>query len=415
MRPIFFKTVAIKIINLYNTHMTTVDSLLTKIINHNFSDVEKVIPSRDSKILKTLATIIHDPVYITENQGRLLVKILKEHQDKFNEFENEISLVTATPTWARNFRVLQHVRKVYLTGAPSSQRITIEATFSADLRHKLSQLNKTVYGFVQEINGKLYSADLTEKNIVEIVDKLKPFNFDVSKELEDYYDIIKSWSEEDVKNQYRITTISHPNFEKQIISDLGINTAIDQNIINDRSVRYQYFVEKPENLPENLPKLLSCRAQTKVWVDKNQYTLDDLIGSIIELKRLPILVVFDSNDSKKCLESLKNLSNSLEEYGIFDDIGIYFRLDNTDVGKEFNQFISNKQYNCQLDSSTKIVGVQSGKIPKFLLKSDWKPMSVISLNTTLRHSKTAVYSNCCDLIATYSDSQPVIEARSPWE
>ena len=61
------------------------------------------------------------------------------------------------------------------------------------------------------------------------------------------------------------------------------------------------------------------------------------------------------------------------------------------------------------------MGVQTGKIPKFLLKTDWKPMSVLSLGATLRHSKTAVYASCCDLILTYSDAEPIMETMLKWE
>lgn len=393
----------------------TVDFLLTKIIDHHFSTVEDIIPIRDAKVLKNLARVIIGPVYITENQGNLLVKILKEHQDKFVDLKNEVAEVTAAPTWARQFRVLQNIRKIYITDVLGEKRITIEATFSADLRYKVAQLSKTTQGFVQELNGKLYSAELTEQNVVAIIDKLSPFGFDIAEDLSEYYKTIKSWSESEITDQYRITTISHPNFEKQLILDLGIDTAIDQNIINDRSTRYQYYVEKTGKSPENLTESIATRPQSKIWIDKTQHSLSDVFESLDVLKRFPVLVVLDSRDPKTCLEDLQNLDESLAKNGIFDGVGVYFRLDNSGTGKEFNQLIADKQYNCQLDENTKVVVVQSGKIPKFLLKINWKPMSVVSINHHLRHSKTAVYSNCCDLVVTYSNSPPVIEARSPWE
>jgi hypothetical protein len=104
----------------------------------------------------------------------------------------------------------------------------------------------------------------------------------------------------------------------------------------------------------------------------------------------------------------------LEKNRIFDNVGFYFRLDNDTHGKEFNQLIAEKKYNTQLNSQTKIAGVQTGKIPKFFLKNDWKPMSVISIGNTLRNSKTAVYANCCDLIISYSDNEPIIETQNLW-
>lgn len=395
--------------------MTTIDSLLTTIINHNISDAELYIPARDIKVLKNLARLINEPNYITANQAALLVKILKTHQERFSNSAVNIQAVIENPVWERSFRVINVVRKIYINNNQGISQIIIEFTFSAEIQRVIANLSKTVEGLYVISNGKIYGAALTEKNIVEILDKFKDLKFTVSEELQEYYKTIKSWSKTDILDQYRITTITYPNFEKQIISDLGIETEIDQNIINDRSIRYQYFAENPEKNSKNLSEILANRESTKVWVDNTLFSLTNLINAFINLRRLPILVVLDTRDEKTCLENLKNLSQSLEELGIIDGVGVYFRLDNDAVGKEFNQLIAAKKYNCHLDTSSKVVVVQSGKIPKFLLKSDWKPMSVVSLDHILRHSKTAVYANCCDLIITYTSSQPIIESRSPWE
>jgi hypothetical protein len=223
------------------------------------------------------------------------------------------------------------------------------------------------------------------------------------------------WEPNEVQKQFLITNIVYPNFQKQITADLGINTAIDENVIIDRSMRYQYYYENSNKTPETLTGIIAARKTSKVWVDQKKYTVNQIIESLINLKRFPLLVVFDSYTPKKCLEELTNLSENLKDFGIYNKVGIYFRLDNNDNGKEFNQYIANNSYNCQLDSSTQVVGVQSGKIPKFLLKTDWKPMSVISLGAPLRHSKTAVYANCCDLIITYTDVEPIMETVLKWE
>lgn len=395
--------------------MNTVDELLKTIVNAPLETVSEDLATRDVKALKNLARLVDSTQYITENQAKLVVKILKENLSSLKKFQADIEETTASPKWARNFRVIQHVRKIYVSNDHDIPQIIIETTYSSELQKEILKLSKSVEGLYAINNGKSYGAALTEKNIVEIIDRLKNFKFMVSDDLKDYYKTIKSWSKIDIENQYRITTISHPNFEKQIIADLGIETAIDQTIICDRSIRYQYFVEKTENLPENLPNLIATRDSTKVWVDNKIFSLGNVVKAIIEIKRFPMLVVLDTRDEKKCLENLKNLSESLEENVIFDKVGVYFRLDNDTTGKEFNQFIANKKYNCQLDTNTKVVVVQSGKIPKFLLKNAWKPMSVVSINYPLRHSKTAIYANCCDLIITYTDDKPIIESRYPWE
>ena len=119
-------------------------------------------------------------------------------------------------------------------------------------------------------------------------------------------------------------------------------------------------------------------------------------------------------DSKRCTTELNMLISALESNNIKNDIGIYFRVSNEKGKNEFNQIIADKNYNCQLDTTTKIVGVQNGKVPKFFIHSSWTPMSVISLCGSLKNNKTAVYSNCCDLVITYSATPPLIESKALW-
>jgi hypothetical protein len=398
--------------------MTTIDNLVLKIVNYSSPTIEENLPNRDSRVLRSLATAINSHFFITENQSRLLVKILKEHQEKLSKIDNDFYDVLARSLWSRAFRQIEQVRKLYVFPiGDGNYTIAIEFTFSSAIRKILSNLAKTVDGLIQVHPGKLFYADLTEKNIVELIDALTPHNFQIDESLKNHYDTIKSWSKSDFQNQFLITAISNQNFEKHITADLGVETAIDQNIIVDRSNRYQYFVENREKTEENLTSCLAYRKKTKVWIDKNKFSLNEVFQALVNLKRLPALVVFDNHSittSQKNLKILEILVDSLEKNNLDKKVGIYFRLPNDEIGKKFNQLIAEKTYNNHLDVDTEIVGIQSGKIPKFFLTSNWKPMSIITIDSSLRNSKTAVYANCCDLIISYSDSEPIIETRAVW-
>jgi hypothetical protein len=396
--------------------MKTIDQLLLRIVNHTRPTIEEQIVSRDAKVLRSLATSILSQKFITENQSKLLVKILKENSEKIQDFTEDILEAIVEPSWSKTFRQIDQTKKLYISQSTEGvDLLSIELAFNSQIRKLLAGYSKKITGFVQNLNGKLYYAELTEKNIITLVDLLLPHDFDVDQKIMDFYNTIKSWSENEVRGQFLITTITHPNFQRQITADLGLETAIDKNIIADRRIRYQYFVEDIKNPPENLTEIIATRSSNRLWIDQTTCKLEDIFASLISLKRLPTLVIFDTYDAKKCSEDLKILSNSLEENGIFDQVGIYFRLPNSEAGIEFNKFIADKHYNCQLDQSTKIVAVQNGKIPKFFLKSDWKPMSVIAIGSSLKQTKTAVYANCCDLVISYTDSQPIIETRTLWE
>jgi hypothetical protein len=169
-----------------------------------------------------------------------------------------------------------------------------------------------------------------------------------------------------------------------------------------------------KNPGENLTEIIANRHDTKIWIDRIEHTLTEIVASLVSLKRLPLLIIFDNDSSENSLENLKILSDALEKNGIFDKIGIYFRLSNDGVGKQFNQLIAENHYNYNLKEDTQVAAVQSGKIPKFFLKNAWRPMSVICLDTKLgyRHGKTAVYSNRCDLIVEWANQPSMLEQRT---
>ena len=396
--------------------MKTIDKLLLDLTAKHSEELKNSMQYRDLRILLSLSKSVTGDSFITENQGKLLIKILKENQKVVTDLIPGISEAIDAPTWSTTFRPVDRTKKVYIIRAPDdTQLITIEFAFSSEIRKKVQNLAKSVSNLLNVNNGKLYYADLTEKNIVVITEQLGPLGFEFDENLKSHYETIKSWDESVIRSQFDLTNITHDNFQKQITADLGINTALDQNILFDRSVRYQYFHEKSEKLPENLTEAIAMRSSPRVWVNRKTTSLEEIFESLKELKRFPTMLVFDSMDSKNCAKEMTEIGEILEKNGLADKVGIYFRLSNDENGKEFNNLIKEKSYNCELTEATKIVGVQSGKIPKFLLKSNWKPMSVISIGTVLRHSKTAVYASCCDLVITYTEKEPIIEQKVIWE
>ena len=394
--------------------MITVDNLLLQIVNFTSPTIEEQIQSKDSRVLRSLATSVISHVFITENQSNLLLKILRENQKKLKFFGDEIATVLASPQWSRDFRQVEQVRKMYISKNEDNEPgIQIEFTYNSEIRKILQNLTKKVENLNQAVPGKMFTADLTEQNIVFLVEALDPLEFDIVDSIRNHYTTIKSWSKLNVDHQFLLTSITNQNFHKAITADLGIETPLDQSIINDRSVRYQYLTETAKNPGETLVEYVANRPNTRLWVDKAQHSLTAILESLVYLKRIPVMVVFDNTTESKSLENLELLSNALKNVGIFDDVGIYFRLQNTDVGRKFNQLIAANSYNSKLDSTTKIAGVQGGKIPKFFLTNTWRPMSVIAIDTRmgLRHGKTSVYTNCCDLIIEHSGEASILEDR----
>jgi hypothetical protein len=394
--------------------MTTIDKLLVKIINQPDDYAKNLFAKRDFEVLNNLYSSINANFFITENQSRLLVKILKENQKKLSVFSEELVPALETPEWSRSFRHIEQIKKLYIEkNSEDILSLVIENSFNSQIRKSLIELTRHCENLVPTSTGKKFYADLTERNIVKIVDTLMPLGFDIDPTIKNHYDTIKSWSFSEISDQFLIPNMPGNNFQKHISADLGIETAIDQNIIVDRGMRYQYSLENPRKIGENLTEIIANRTKTKIWISKEEHNLTSVIESLTELKRSPLLVVFDTFVNNKYLENLEILSDALEKNGIFDGVGVYFRLPNDEIGTRFNQLIKEKSYNANLDSTTKVAVVMSGKLPKFFLKSVWQPMSVIALDTKmgLRHGKTSVYSNCCDLVVEWAEKEVLFENK----
>lgn len=406
--------------------MNTIDSLLHFVFLEAMT-TPLPFSSRDSRTLQSLHNAMQTDTYITEKQSNLLLQIISnELYAPFMLLANaDYADYISMPLWKKEFRVLPDVKKIYHIPAGSDRInigmlkenytgvIAIDFTFSTTLRNELKPLNDMLW---QVKSGSLYYADFNEANLVTIIEKLKPYNFEVELALRDYYNTIKSWDKLDIHDLYKLDTMPYPRFQNCIASDLGDISNLPPALINDRRLRYQYTTTLTNFQTDYaLTKEIANREKTKMWIDSNTYSINDVIKSLIELKRFPLLVVFDQSTDLNTIAQFNELSTALTLNDITNNIGFHFRLDNTPDGKLFNDAIGKRKYNSILNNDTQVAAVLGGKLPKFFLKEKWQPMSVLCIKNTLRHSKTAVYANRCDLVISYVPVEPIIETRTKWE
>jgi hypothetical protein len=390
-----------------------VDTLLLEIEKRGFNNLPRTMPAKDIKILKSLCNVISGPMFITENQGRLLVKILGENKAHLVTVADVLEKSLAYPLWSSPFRPIDQTKKLFIGRTYNSDLVVyIEFANNANLRKIVNNLHKDLDGNLVAVNGRIFLTDLTEKNITLLIDTLSPHGFEISEDLKTHYDTIKSWKIEEIQSRYFTENLSDTALYRGLTSDIGPLADVDLSIIQDRSMRYQYIINTPEKPEKNLKNSIVLRTSPKVWINSSAEELADIINELKNLKRLPLLIVMESHIQPKALENLKKLDDALIKCGIADHVGIYFRLDNDPIGKEFNAIVADRKYNSPLGDDTLVACVPNGKIPKFFLKTPWKPMAVIAIGTSLRHSKTSVYANCCDLIISYNHTESLMEFRT---
>jgi hypothetical protein len=301
--------------------MITLDSLLIELFHQGIEKLDYQIPARDKKILISLSRQIQSGHFLTENQAKLLTKILKENLKFITSVTEEHRSVINSPSWSQPFRVIEQLRKVFYN-KDNDGRILVEFTCNKRLRQVITDINKDIEGQMLSTNGKQYSMPLTEKNLHLVVKTFKSQGFEIDPILTSFYEEISEILAGD-KDQFEIFKITNTKLLSKVEDDIGTITEENVCLLNDRSHKFQYsiFQKNPE---KSLKNAIANRPSTRVWIDSTQTELVDLVSALRDLNRLPLLVVFDGHDSKESLKNLEKLEKSLKNNGIETGVGIYF-------------------------------------------------------------------------------------------
>lgn len=385
--------------------MVTVDNLLLDLYKTGIEHLGKDVPIRDKKILLSLSRQIISGNFLTENQANLLLKIFKENKDHLSELlKNKLDYID-NPVWSKPFRVVEQIRKIFLSKEKEST-ITVEFTYNKRLKQHVSDISKKIEGQLISISTKQYLIPLTENNVHLIVSTFKNKGFDIDEKIMNfYYEISKILGSQEIS--FDVFKIKNEKLISNLEKEINEISPTNLMLLNDRKIRYQYTISS-SNTNSTLANLIANRSSQKIWINSQQRSLDEVVQALKELNRLPLMLVFNGHDAKECLKNLHKIGQAAEKNNVDSHVGIYFRFDNTsEENKMFNSNVSNLKFNNNLSLSTKIAGIANNKLPKFLLKSQWYPRSVISFSNAFRNNKTSIYCDAVDLIIHYNEKQPL--------
>ena len=293
--------------------------------------------------------------------------------------------------------------KLFIETVANEQLLVITFTYVTRMRKIVNMLNKNLDGLKATTSKKIFHIPLTERNVVEAVRCLPPLHFDITPNIMDYYNYINLFDETLEREKFSID--NNKTLYDAVYNELGPIEQIPDIILADRSIRYQYHITREEE-PLTLTELIAYRTEPDIWIDSNLFTITDIIDSLVELKRLPLLIVFNKTFLLSSNQVVELLKPAFEKH-LIDNVGIHFREPSgNQQGRKFNRLIVDSDYTKILDIDTQVAGISDSNFPKFFLKNDWKPMSILSLNSPT--IKSATYANCCDLIITYSPNKPII-------
>ena len=389
--------------------MLTIDNILLKIEEHSIDKLNSSVPVKDRRILKNLVRMIQMPSFITESQGRLLIKILQENMEALDFIGSELIPSLKNPSWAKSFRTVEIVKQIsIIKNSAGESFIDIECSFNKEIKKSLTTITRNIEGSTSTITlGRRTSFLLTEKNLYNTVKELDKHNFDKSEQVIKLYNDISSLDVLGTKDSFSIHKTSNIKLKNRLIKNIGAIDSTNMLLLEDRKIEFQYNVTG--NLDDStLANKIAKRTNNKIFINSSEYTLLDVAQAVRQLRKMPALCIFDEYDASASIKNLKTVKTVVDAVDPTINVGVYFRFNNAGDGEQFNKLISEYNFNKQLDNNNRVSVIANGKIPKFFLKSDWYPKTVISFSNQFRNNKTSVYCNSCDLIVYYTSSKPMI-------
>jgi hypothetical protein len=379
-----------------------IDLLLHTIV-YKIRNSEISLPTKDKKILVSLHKQITSELFLTENQSNLLVRILKDNLTVLKSKISNIEECLTNNQWTKKFRKIEKIRKIYLSDE-YTDRFLVEFNFNVRLKEKMANLISRKRD-IDFITFSKYSILLTENNLYDVITEFSEENFEIDEKLQRLFKEIDKIRKNNIR-PFEIFSTSEKKLKEIVKNSVG---PIDQSnllLLHDRKFRYQYEIF--DKIEENsLTSKIAQRPNRKIFLNSDNFSFFDVLNSLIELKRLPLLLIFDINFSELNKNCLKLIEEAVNKTKLNGDIGIYFRHHQKDNLENFNQEIATLGYNKPLSENTVIAGICNSKLPKFMVKLNWKPQSVISFSTSFKNSKSYFYCNDVDLLLYYGNSKPL--------
>lgn len=378
----------------------------------------------DYALMFSFAKQIARSIPFTDKQCELAKTKITYYKDELIKNDYEVNDLTQLRMPLRSIdrsrwvRIVEKINDPKLTIEDNGPWIALRFIFQKKLIGGIERIQSSLDEKIYDKEKKIHYFSLNENSVYEILSSFnEQNNFEVDQQLTDYYEKILKMKND--KEQY-VPGIY--NFKLKNLSLKGVEYAVStigEPDINNLCYYYdqrerlglEHFDE--EDIYQSvksltpLTKKIVNRKQDNILVNKKEYTRENLVESVLELYRFPLLIIL--ND-ETCHDELLQFYKAFN--GIIPDesCSVLFRLDNTGEGKYFNQAVKQYNLNNPVDNNTKIVYINN-KLPKPLLKTSWAPISAITnySGKTYGSDKLEAYLNDIDLVIHYDDDV------SPWK
>ena len=342
----------------------------------------------DYTIMHSIAKQVFKGTALTDRQLALMQKKLPAYKDQFDNADIPLELVKLR----KPLRSINREKYIKLQG----NKIKIRFPFKKSDIILINEISGNSDGYEHKKGSHEHFFDYTEQNVLNLLDRFSNKSFKCDKELLLVYHEMKHIEMEKEKYIPGIYNMELKNIkdgvQSLIESDIGKLTTSTFVKYADRRFKYgltHVDTSDPKNLEESVAFRKSQVYESKPSVE----TLDQILGSLWNLDRFPMLVILSKNEPEKQLHSMLSYYRDILNV---EQQSVLFRLEDKNAG--FNQLVRDRKVNNWVDKTTKIVYISKDKLPKLLVNCEWKPTVALSFDSMLDTTVNIFVNSICDLI-----------------
>lgn len=396
-----------------------IEDLLHLVTGLKQTDFKYSINPSDSKIIYSIARQTFQGTALTDRQFNLMKQKMLDMQDQFIE-SGITNFQTAVESLKYPLRTINreqsiklvdtkdvYVDQVYESSKEKWKWMKVRFPFSKKLIVALDSCNIPYQQKHHIKSTQVHFIRLTESNIFKLVSVFKSKNFVIQQEILDAYEEIVRIKEEGIhkylpyyKDGKILNASKDANLDDKVFTELK---AYDNRFI------HQYYL--PEKSSDgHLIEKIAYRKNTDVLIQPSQHNFDSIVESLLQLERFPLLVLIDEHEA---YSQVTKVHKSLKYVFADSDQTVLFRVEKKSAQSDLNNYISENTLNNWLDKNTKVVYIAKNKLPKLLLKTDWKPSSVYCVSSHRPHTMVQTYcTSICDLIILHDERVSYFAGRN---
>jgi hypothetical protein len=363
------------------------------------------LETTDMTIMHSIGRQVFKGTALTDRQFALMQEKLNYYKDQFINLDLDFDF--AVTQLRQPLREIDRSKYVQIVDGNEAW-IKIRFPFKKSLIMLIQEISYKCENYKHTKGSHEHFFLLNDYNIYKIISQFKDKEFVIDEYLINRYNKIKIVI--DNKNDYipyfdgeKINNLSPSAIDllKEEITEISKDNRLQ---VIDRSLRYG-FLSPTKSTPTNVLEKIAFRSSPSLHIKPSELDLQQLLISLYDLNRFPAVILLTEKDALVQLDSIYKIIRNLIPH---NQQSVLFRKEGQD---DFNTYVKDKSLNNWVDKDTKIVYINNKKVPKVLLKSDWKPITSIVFDSFTSKEINAYTSHLVDLNISYEEHLSPFKTR----